>query len=331
MRSTLLLPLLLLSLPAAARDCRLDGESINTDNGSTYAGKSGRIKCYDEAGELMSEEEVRDGEMFGYERRKGFDGGWSERTTNANRNTHGEAKEFWPDGTLKSRGNYDDGDLAGEYRSFHKNGKPSRISHSQGATLEYDADGRLKWLKCATRSLLPEDRKPCGFGGEATTTLHLNGGQALRVTYRDGKLLAQEEIDASGATSATSAIEDGAEVRRSFHPDGKPASELRVVDGWHVEEREWYMNGQLKSQIVREPKDRDPRIETDTWRDDGTPAAREIAIGRRRLQITLFDEGGRLKQVEDYAPEGHLDRRRRYAPDGSVTADERFYPDGSRR
>lgn len=331
MRAALLMPLLLLSLPAAARDCRLDGESINTDNGSTYAGKSGRILCYDEAGELTSEQEVRDGELFGYERRKGFDGGWSERTTNANRNTHGEAKEFWPDGTLKSRGSYEDGDLVGEYRAFHRNGKPSRISHSEGAVLEYDAEGQLKWLTCAARTLLPEDRQPCGFDGEATTTLHLNGGRALRVTYRDGKLLAQEDIDASGATSATSALQDGAEVRRSFHPNGKPASELRVVDGWHVEEREWYMNGQLKSHTTREPKERDGRIQITTWRDDGTQATVEISSGRRLVSRSAFDKQGRLEQVEDFAAEAHLERRRRYAPDGSIAADESFYPDGSRK
>lgn len=331
MRRLVLLPLLLAGPGVAASDCRLDGEPINTDNGSTYAGKSGRIKCYDEAGELISEQEVRDGELFGYERRKGFDGGWSERTTNANRNTHGIATEFWPDGTLKSQGSYEDGDLVGEYRAFHKNGKPSRVSHSDGATLEFNADGELKWLTCAARSLLPEDRKPCGFAGEATTTLHLNGGRGLRVTYRDGKLLAQEEVDARGATAATSTLEDGAEVRRSFHPNGKPASELRVVDGWHVEEREWYMNGQLKSHTVREPKERDARSETRTYRDDGTQSSEEVAIGRSLLSRRGFDKQGRLETVEDYAPEGHLERRRKYGPDGRIVSNDAFYPDGSRK
>jgi antitoxin component YwqK of YwqJK toxin-antitoxin module len=331
MRYFLLLPLLLLSAPSAARDCRLNGESINPDNASYYAGKSGRIECYDEAGQLVSEEEVHDGEIVGYERRKDLWGNWSERTTNENGNTQGTAKEFWPDGTLKSEANYENGELVGASRSFHKNGKPARLSHSQGAMLEYDSEGQLKWLTCAPRPLLPEDRKPCGFDGEAATTLHLGGGRALRVTYRDGKLLAQEEIDASGAISATSALEDGAEVRRTFHPNGKPAGELRVVDGWHVEEREWYMNGQLKSHTVREPKERDPHVETSTWRDDGTQSTIETFSGRRLVTRRSFDKQGRLEQVEDYAPAGHLGRRRIYAPDGQVVGDEAFYPDGSRK
>jgi antitoxin component YwqK of YwqJK toxin-antitoxin module len=331
MRPTLMLPLLLLSASAIARDCRFGGESINPDNASYYAGKSGRIQCYDETGKLISEEEVRNGEIVGYQRRKDPWGNWSERSTNANGNTQGVAKEFWPDGTLKSEGTYEDGDPVGASRSFHKTGKPARISHSEGATLEYDAEGNLKWLTCAARSLLPEDRKPCGFDGESQTTLHLGGGRALRVTYRDGKLLAQEEVDAGGAIAATSALEDGVEVRRSFHPNGKPAGELRVVEGWHVEEREWYMNGQLKSHTVREPKERDPRTETTTWRDDGTQATIEIFRGRGLTTRRSFDQRGRLEQLEDYAAAGHLERRRKYAPDGRVTSDEAFYPDGSRK
>ena len=51
MRACLLVPLLLVATPLAARDCRFQGESINPDNASYYAGKSGRIQCYDEAGE----------------------------------------------------------------------------------------------------------------------------------------------------------------------------------------------------------------------------------------------------------------------------------------
>ena len=323
--------LLLLSTPLFAADCKLDGVAINTDNGNTYAGKSGRILCYDESGELASEQEVRDGELFGYERRKGFDGGWSERTTNVNRNTHGEAKEFWPDGTLKSQGRYEDGDLVGEYRSFHKNGKPSYVSHSGGAKLEYHADGRLKWLTCASRSLLAEDRKACGFAGKATTTLHLSGDKQLRVTYFEGKLIAQEEVSASGATAATSQLENGAEVRRSFHPNGKPASELRIVDGFHVEEREWYMNGKLKTHTVREAAERNAHSETTAFRDDGSKAAVQVTRGRNRVSDSLFDAAGRLKQIEDFAAEGHLERRRKFAPDGSVTSDDSFYPDGSRK
>lgn len=327
-----MLLLLLLPLSAVASDCRLGGEPINTDNGSTYAGKSGRILCYDEAGALISEEEVRNGEIFGYERRKGFDGGWRERTTNANRNTHGVAKEFWPDGTLKSEATYDDGEIVGASRRFHENGKLARVDHSGGAALEFDDAGRLKSLRCAGTSLLPEDRKPCGFAAaEATTELHRNGRIAERVTYRDGKLLRHETVDAGRAVTASSQLEGGAEVRRTFHPDGRPATELRVVDGWHVEERAWFMNGQLKTHTVREPVERTGKVETTTWRDDGTLAARELFAGRARLSTTRFDKAGRQQQIEDYASEGHLARRRTFGPDGTLASDESYHPDGSRR
>ncbi len=319
---------------AQARDCKLDGVDINPDNGASYAGKSGRIKCYDDDGTLLSEEEVRNGEMIGYERRRDLWGNISERTTNANGNTEGVAREFYPDGTLKSEATYEDGDIVGTARSFHKNGKLARLAHESGddsAVLEYDADGKLTSLRCASRSLLPEDRKPCGFGGESETTLFRNGRASERVAYRDGKLQRHESLAADGAVTASSMLEAGAEVRRTFHADGKPASELRVVDGYHVAEREWYMNGQLKLEITREPKDRDARSETVSYRDDGTLASREIRAGRDRVSCTLYDEAGKVKQIDDYSPQGNLDRRRKFAADGSVISDEYFHPDGSRK
>ena len=317
--------------PAAALDCRLDGVDINLDNGSSYAGKNGIIVCYDDAHEIVREQEVRDGELYGYQRSRDLWGNWHERATNRKGNTESFAKEFWPDGKLKAEGFYVDGELKGVSRSFRRDGSLERLAHSDGARLEYDAQKNLTALGCASVSLLDEDRGPCGFEGERTTALFRNGKPSQRVTYDHGRLVRSEALAASGEVASSIERFGTNEVRREFHPDGKLAAEQRVVDGYRTEEREWYMNGKPKLEITREPKDRDARIETKTWRDDGTALAEEIAVDRRRISVTEYDEAGRKKITADYAPEGHLDRRRTFAPDGSIAKDEAFYPDGSRK
>jgi hypothetical protein len=51
-------------LPALAARCDLNGEEVNTDNGSTTAGKSGILKCYRD-GKIWREQELRNGEYLG--------------------------------------------------------------------------------------------------------------------------------------------------------------------------------------------------------------------------------------------------------------------------
>ena len=91
------------------------------------------------------------------------------------------------------------------------------------------------------------------------------------------------------------------------------------------------MNGKMKSELVREPKERDSHATTREFRDDGTLQQASLAIGRRVTYIALHDERGALKEASDFDADGHLARKRRYAPDGSIMSDEQFYPDGSRR
>ena len=47
---------LLAPLPALAARCDLNGQEVNTDNGSTTAGKTGILKCYRD-GKLWREQE----------------------------------------------------------------------------------------------------------------------------------------------------------------------------------------------------------------------------------------------------------------------------------
>jgi hypothetical protein len=55
---------LLAAAPAFAARCDLNGVEVNTDNGSTTAGKSGILKCYRD-GKPWREQELRNGEYIG--------------------------------------------------------------------------------------------------------------------------------------------------------------------------------------------------------------------------------------------------------------------------
>ena len=110
---------LLVSAPVAAKRCELNGEEVNPDNGATTAGKTGILTCWHDDGRKMYEHELRDGKHLGLDRSYGFDGSISERQVNELGNTEGLAREFYPDGTLKSEGTYNDADAVGLTKSFH--------------------------------------------------------------------------------------------------------------------------------------------------------------------------------------------------------------------
>lgn len=336
MRRSAILAGLLVTLSAGAHDCRVGDVKVNPDNGSTYQSLTGIMVCRDEDGTVKSEQELQSGEFIGLDRRRDLWGSLVERHVNANGNSHGAYKAFWPDGTLKQEANYDDGDVVGLSRSFHKNGQLERASFSAAgkalASVEYDATGALRDFRCGDRSYLEQDRALCGFGGKAVTTpLFRNGREVERVTFRDGKPVESQSIGERGVVVGSRRLEADGEVRRTAYPDGKPQSETRIVDGFIVAERTWYMNGKLRTEIVREPNERDSRATAREFRDDGTLRQETLSIGRRTNYLALHDETGALKEASDFDADGKLARKRRYAADGSVTSDEMFFPDGSRR
>lgn len=319
---------------ALAHDCTLNDVAINPDNGASYAGKSGIIRCRDEDG-FVRQDEVRDGRFVGFQRHRDVWNNVTERTIDDQGNTEGVEKTFYPDGKLQAEATYRKGGLIGTARSFHRDGTLKRIAHyptagsTAAAALTFDARGRLESLTCGERSYLPEDKEPCGFSKPVQTVLHRQGRPAERIAYAHGKATRHEQLDAAGKVEASAAVEDGMEVRRTFHPDGHPASESRYRDGALVSERTWYMNGQLQKEVRQAADGR--RSDVVNYRDDGTLAETETLDGRRRTTWSRHDASGRLRQTDDFDAEGRLARRRTFGDAGEVLSDDRFYPDGSRR
>mgnify|MGYP003769478613 CR=1 FL=1 len=323
---------------AFATRCEIGGVEVNTDNGATTAGKTGLLKCYRPDGSLWREQELRDGEYIGLDKRYDEDGSVHERRINAQGNTQGVAREFHPNGKLKSEGEYDNGRPVGVTRSYFPDGHVQALRYyekagtSAAVTLEYNADGSLKDLRCGKRSFLAEDKTPCGFVGESTVELHdMKGRLVERRVYRQGEVQRIEQFGRDGRLAASVETTAQGRIERTYHPDGKPAQEVVIRDGWKVSTTEWYMNGKVRSRTTREPVEREARTVVDQYRDDGTPAYHEESIGERRVQSRKFAAGGVLEEEADYAPEGYLATRRKYAPDGRVVAEESFYPDGSHR
>lgn len=323
--------------PVQARHCELNGVEVNPDNGATTAGQSGILRCHRDDGSLWYEKELHDGEHLGLDRWYDTDGSKRERTVNARGNTDGRARQWWPGGPLQQDGEYRNAQPIGLHRSWHRNGQLQALhyyepdSRSAALSMQWDDAGRLQALRCAARSLIEADRDLCAHGGQGWTELHDGqGGVQERRLLQDGRLLASEHLDRGQLTARVEYSAEG-RVETRFHPDGEIAQRDTIEGGYRVLREQWFMNGALKARIRVEPKERDARRITESFRDDGTLAERIEEIGQRRLVRQRFDEQGILSEDWEHAEEGHVARHRRYAPDGRVLLDERFYPDGSRR
>lgn len=339
MRLAFSLILLAVAMPALAMHCELDGVEVNTDNGATTAGKTGMLRCYRPDGKLQREQALRQGDYLGLDRRYDDDGSVRERQVNARGNTEGRATETYPTGRLKSEGNFSDGSAVGLHKSFHPDGKPAALRYYEkagapaAATMEFTPKGQLSALRCGTHPMLGEDRGPCGFDGTPVEVqlFDRSGALTAKRTMQNGKVLSTSDYDRSGRMTGASETTTDGRIERRFHDNGQLAAEIEVAHEVVIVEREWYMNGQPKSRITREPVEGNPKSTVERYRDDGVLASRSEALGRRTLHLASFDEHGRPKEEFDYDDDGRLRRHRAYGPDGALTVDEELYPDGSRK
>ncbi len=339
MRLALAVILAASSAPALAMHCELDGVAVNTDNGATTAGKSGMLKCYRPDGKLQREQELRNGEYLGLDRRYDDDGSVHERQVSSRGNTEGRATERYPDGKLKHEGNYENGSAVGLHKSYHPNGKPAALRYfakagaQAVATMEFNRQGQLSQLRCGVHPMLGEDRGPCGFDGSPVEVqlFDRSGTLSSQLRMQNGKVLFASEFDRAGRRTASSETTADGRIEKHFHDNGQLAKEIEVSHDFVIAEREWYMNGQPKSRIVREAAERTPKSSVENYRDDGVLASRTDYLGRRTVHLATFDEQGRPKEQFDYDDESRVRRHRAYGADGALTVDDELYPDGSRK
>jgi antitoxin component YwqK of YwqJK toxin-antitoxin module len=308
---------LLPASPARAmppRTCTLNGEEVNLNNGHSTEGKTGIVRCTDESGKVVREEEYRNGVHEGHRMMIGWDGNKTVDTVNAKGNREGLSRKYNPAGKLVLEEHYKDGSDLGLMRKFNDQGKLIALAWYEGgekARIEYTESGKISELRCGEKSYFAEDREPCGFGGKPSKVeLVSSRGQVHRtVVYLNGKKLEQARLDEKGQVTESEKISGETRKKQEFFSDGKPRIEaeyrghqlhgeekeyhssgklLRVTrweDGRMLNETQYYLTGERKARAERKKKG-------DTW-----------YVARQ-----LFHDNGRVKDEGVFAERTHMSR-----------------------
>jgi antitoxin component YwqK of YwqJK toxin-antitoxin module len=351
--------------------CELNGEAVNPANGNTTAGKTGLMRCRTEDGNLQREEELRNGKFMGKRVFYSRDGR-KEHMVNEKGNLDGPAKEYYADGKLREEATYANGERVGLMKRYFPGGQIERLSFAasgsgaareRGATLEFLEDGKLRDVQCGTRSLMAEDKVPCGFNGQASQVELFRGSRGgtrldEKRSYRDGVLIERIAYNEDGKQVSSRVLKDGIETTRDYYPDGMPrrerayakdaprregterewasngqmTREIRYAGGVEVASTEWYMNGRMKQKRISDGGSRDALVRSETYFDTGMLRVRETTrAGRTVGKAEAFDDAGMLREESVYDDRGTLKSRRTYDEKGKLTADEEFFEDGSRK
>jgi len=325
--------------------CEMDGKPLNVSNGAELAGKSGLVRCREEdTGHLQREQELRNGKFIGQERMFDREGRLlRERTVNERGNSHGRVAEFWPNGQVRREETADNGRTQGAVRRFDATGRMERVSfHGEGQELfhvEYNSKGQPMRLLCPRSSVLPDDRKLCGFAGATDTELFAeSGARSAQLRYDQGRLLSATEWSSDGVVSAQQVVVDGRRVHKSFYteggksvlreervftPDertlrdtrgqlfsarrygasGQPIEQRSFADGREVEVERWYLNGSVRERSTVSGSGKDTRQLREMYRDDGKLVRREQLNADQWPVGTqqAFHENGRLAAEEQYS------------------------------
>ena len=325
--------------------CKLNEQPINISNGADLAGKSGLVRCRDDGtGKVQREQELQNGKFLGLERMFDREGRLlRERTVNERGNSQGRVAEFWPNGTLRREETMDNGRTQGAVRRFDATGRVDRVSfHDNGQELfsvEYNGKGQPTRLLCPRTSVLPEDRKFCGFDGTTDTALFAeSGARSAQLRYDQGRLLSATEWSSDGLVAAQQFMVDGQRVHKSFYteggksvlreerifaPDDRTLRDTRgqlasakrygasgqlieqrsFAEGREVQLERWYLNGALRERSLWSGTGQDARLLREMYRDNGQLAQRGHFNADHAPVGThqAFDGSGRLVVQEQYS------------------------------
>jgi antitoxin component YwqK of YwqJK toxin-antitoxin module len=362
-RGASLLALLLIAGAAqGAQDCELNGASVNPDNGSTYAGKTGIMKCVDrETRKFLREEEYRNGRAIGYRKNVDMFGKTVIGHYNEQGNRDGEFKELDAEGNLVSEERYANSSQVGVQTQYYKNKQVKRRAFAEPpkgtlASIEYNERGQIMQLRCADKPLLGDDRALCGFDGKPSdvTFYTAKGDVAGNARYENGKRLTMTALNTQGAVARSEEIKGERRVLRENYPEGalrletvvignakqserelaksgQPVRETRWQDGWKADETLWYLNGQQKSKTRWERDGDHVLVKADEFWDNGKLRARTVRDERRGYVGVqqAYTESGALENESTYE-QFKLTRKKGYK-DGRLVIDEEYFEDGSRK
>ncbi len=331
-----------LATPArAALICEINGKKVNTSNGTEMASLSGLMRCkYDDTGKPQRDEEIKNGKSIGLQRLYGYDGTLErERNVNERGNAHGRSLYFWPTGKIKREENFNNGNAEGLSREFDKDGQLTRLAYTnQGQDepdLQYNSDGSLRSVRCANRSLLAEDKTPCGFGpAPVQTTLYNSMRQRVATqSYHQGKLLASASYRADGSLERDLSFQGGRRLHRYYsQSDGKSVlreerlfdaddAPLEVSRGPLLHSKVWGGNGVL-TEHTRYAKGEETLVER--WYLNGAKKVR-TTIERTAEGSARERENAGRQLVESYDDQGLLESRETRTLRGYLTGIQTYY------
>jgi antitoxin component YwqK of YwqJK toxin-antitoxin module len=237
-----------------------------------------------------------------------------------NGSTQGVVKELYPSGKLKRA------ELFGN-------------SEAVGPKIELTESGRVVELECGSKSLVPEDKKPCGFEGSGVTQFVSADGRErnYRTTYKAGKLMQIETTDDKGRKVVENATQTSGTV---FFPNGKPfrqwsenaltewfedgTMELqeRYDHGRLLARRRFFANGEMKYEATLDQ--RTGLVGFRVWRDDASLAQEGSGVP----EADSWDELTREGAWRDYAEDGRLAEESRWHEGELEGMRRQFWPDG---
>lgn len=311
----------------AIQTCELNSQPVNPNNGATTAGRTGLMRCRDaDTGAVVREQELQGGRFMGVVRH--FKDGQVERefAIDERGNRTGLAREWRVEPgaprVLVREESYRDGRTVGVARAWHPNGQRRRLAlHGddgrEQALVEFDADGRLRDLRCAAAPVFGadfDDRAACGHEGRVSTVVLLDGRgrPATRIAFERGERRKVETLWDSGAVrELRETTAGGGVLQRSFAADGTKlrevqwapppaaAGDARPRGAVKVLEQEFHPSGKLVRETRWTPDDRggaDLASES-RWYLNGQPKERveyhAEADGRRLRRETLYFDDGR--------------------------------------
>jgi antitoxin component YwqK of YwqJK toxin-antitoxin module len=321
--------------------CEVSGKAVDPQNGNTTAGVTGLMRCRDGEGRLTREQELQNGKFMGL-RRSYQDGKLvTESHSNERGNNHGIVKQFWPSGQIKSEANYADGSEVGVTRRYYESGQLDRVgfyeiinrSSRQIASIDLNADGSLREIRCTKRSVMPEDRTPCGFAGSRTSELFILPDDKTPVkraeqTWDSGRLIVMRTYRAEGFAIGRLPLRRGqlyaemryengpgsARIHRVYdiegHPDNKNTlREERIHAPAREDEEDWLDGSRMplislkrwspREQLIQHSRYTDGQITQDEqWWLNGQiklRGSRETNGPHTRMRTEYFDDNGKLR------------------------------------
>lgn len=346
---------LLLAMPAQAIiTCELNGEQVNTANGSTTAGKTGLVRCRDsDTGELQREQELQNGRFIGLVRyyQKGVL--LKEHRVNERGNRDGLAKEFAGKpgaNPLLREETLRNGTTVGRLRTWHAEGGALRSvamhddKGQEQARAEFTREGRLRELRCASQPLLApdaDDARWCGHGGQPGSAEFFNDAGTLtgRATHERGELRRGEMLFANGKPRfVEERTRDGGRERR-YAEDGALRAEKQWTGSGRERrttlEREHFESGQLAVERLFRPSAQDPTrhelASEQSWYQNGQARAKQEyaqagPAGARERSDTGWHDNGQLAYEGRWRSEGGwrdtpIGVHKRYAENGRLRSE----------